>query len=160
MKFDETDKKILKILQSEGRITNTKLASMVGISQPAMLDRVRRLETFGIVSGYHAVLDREKIGLEVMAFISVSVTAHHLSCAENVKKKIFELPEVLECYQVSGDEDIFMKVALKDINCYTDWLMNKLAKIRGIRKVKSTFVLSTVKKSKNYNLDLLVGRTV
>jgi Lrp/AsnC family leucine-responsive transcriptional regulator len=157
MRFDETDRQILEILQTQGRITNTRLASMVGLSQPAMLGRVRRLEEFGIVQGYHAILDREKIGLEVLAFVLVCVAEHLSAPVENVKKKIAELPEVLECYQVSGDDDLILKVALEDIRCYTDWVMNKLAAISGIRKIKTTFVLSTVKKSNMYNLDLLVG---
>ncbi len=160
MKFDETDRKILEILQSQGRITNTRLASMVGISQPAMLERVRRLETFGVISGYNAVLDPQKLGLEILAFVSVSVAIHQSSPVENIKKKISELPEVLECYQTSGDDDLIIKVAVKDIHCYTDWIMNRLSKIHGIRKIKTSFVISTVKKSSDYHLGALVGRTV
>lgn len=158
MKFDEIDKKILETLQRQGRITNTRLASMVGISQPAMLERVRRLEAFGVISGYNAVLDRQKLGLEVLAFVSVSVAVHHSSPVNNIKKKISELPEVLECYQTSGDDDLVIKVAVKDIKSYTDWVMNKLARIQAIGKIKTSFVISTVKKSNNYQLDSLVGK--
>jgi Lrp/AsnC family leucine-responsive transcriptional regulator len=160
MKIDETDKKILEIIQRNGRITNTKLASMIGISQPAMLERVRRLESSGIISGYTAILDRDKIGLEVMVFVAVSLAVHQLASVDKIKKKIIGFPEVLECYQVSGDDDFILKVALENINSYMDFIMNKLSKISGIRKVKSSFVLSTVKATSGYSLDKSVGRSV
>lgn len=160
MKLDETDTKILEIIQLDGRITNTKLASMIGISQPAMLERVRRLESSGVISGYTAVLDRDKIGLEVMVFVAVSLAVHQLASVDKIKKKIISFPEVLECYQVSGDDDFILKVALENINSYMDFVMNKLSKISGIRKVKSSFVLSTVKNSNNFSLENAIGKTV
>jgi Lrp/AsnC family leucine-responsive transcriptional regulator len=160
MKLDETDIKILEIIQGDGRITNTKLASMIGISQPAMLERVRRLESAGVISGYTALLDRDKIGLEIMVFVAVSLALHQLSSVDKIKKKIVSFPEVLECYQVSGDDDFILKVALENINSYMDFVMNKLSKIEGIRKVKSSFVLSTVKSTNNYSLENAAGRTI
>ncbi len=160
MKLDETDKKILEIIQSDGRITNTKLASLVGISQPAMLERVRRLESSGVISGYSAILDRDKIGLEIMVFVSVSLAVHQLSSVDKITKKIISFPEVLECYQVSGDDDFILKVVLENINNYMEFVMNKLSKISGIRKVKSSFVLSTVKDSNHFSLENAIGKTV
>ena len=160
MKLDEIDKKILEIIQRDGRITNTKLASMIGISQPAMLERVRRLEASAVISGYTAILDREKIGLGVMVFVAVSLALHQLSSVDKIKKKIISFPEVLECYQVSGDDDFILKVALENINSYLDFVMNKLSKVAGIRKVKSSFVLDTVKNSNNFSLESVLGRTV
>jgi Lrp/AsnC family leucine-responsive transcriptional regulator len=160
MKLDETDIKILDIIQRNGRITNTKLASMIGISQPAMLERVRRLESSGVISGYAAILDRDKIGLEVMVFVAVSLAIHQLSSVDKIKKQMVSFPEVLECYQVSGDDDFILKVALENINSYMDFVMNKLSKISGIRKVKSSFVLSTVKDTSSYSLENSVGRSI
>jgi Lrp/AsnC family leucine-responsive transcriptional regulator len=160
MKLDETDVRILEIIQTDGRITNTKLASMIGISQPAMLERVRRLESSGVISGYTAVLDRDKIGLEVMVFVSVSLAVHQLASVDKIKKKMVSFPEVLECFQVSGDDDFILKVALENINSYMDFVMNKLSKISGIRKVKSSFILSTVKDTNAFSLEKSVGRTI
>lgn len=160
MKLDDIDKKILEVIQKDGRITNTKLASMIGISQPAMLERVRRLEASGVISGYTATLDREKIGLGVMVFVSVSLALHQLSSVDKIKKKIASFPEVLECYQISGDDDFILKVALENMNSYLDFVMNKLSKVAGVRKVNSSFVLDTVKKSNNFSLESAVGRTV
>lgn len=160
MKLDETDKKILEIIQRDGRITNTKLASMIGISQPAMLERVRRLESSGVISGYTALLDRDKIGLEVMVFVAVSLSLHQLSSVDKIKKQMISFPEVLECYQVSGDNDFILKVVLENINSYMDFVMNKLSTLSGIRKVNSSFVLSTVKNTNAMSLDKSVGRSV
>jgi Lrp/AsnC family transcriptional regulator, leucine-responsive regulatory protein len=160
MKLDETDRKILETIQNDGRITNTKLASLIGISQPAMLERVRRLEASGVISGYTAILNREKIGLGVMVFVTVSLALHQLSSVDKIKKKILNFPEVLECYQVSGDNDFILKVALENINCYLDFVMNKLSKVAGVRKVNSSFVLDTVKNTNNFSLESAVGRTV
>jgi DNA-binding Lrp family transcriptional regulator len=133
---------------------------MIGISQPAMLERVRRLEAADVITGYTAVLDRTKIGLEVMVFVAVSLAIHQLASVDKIKKRIVSFPEVLECYQVSGDDDFILKVALENINSYMDFVMNKLSKISGIRKVKSSFVLSTVKSTNAYSLENVVDRTL
>jgi DNA-binding Lrp family transcriptional regulator len=95
-----------------------------------------------------------------MVFVAVSLALHQLASVDKIKKKMISFPEVLECYQVSGDDDFILKVALENINSYMDFVMNKLSKITGIRKVKSSFVLSTVKDTNAFSLDKSVGRTV
>lgn len=147
MKLDETDLKILEILQANGRITNAKLAATIGISPPAMLERVRRLETAEVISRYTAILDREKIGLEVMAIVSISLSAHALESNNRFQEKLLALDEVLECHQVTGDEDFILKVVLEDIKGYSEFAMKKLAGIPGIQNFKSAIVLSTIKNS-------------
>lgn len=147
MKLDETDKKILEILQANGRITNAKLAATIGISPPAMLERVRRLETAGVISRYAAMLDREKIGLEVMAIVSISLAAHELESYHRFQERLLALDEVLECHQVTGEDDFILKVVLEDIKSYSEFAMKKLAGIPGIQNFKSSIVLSTIKDS-------------
>jgi len=147
MKLDELDFKILKILQNTGRITNAKLAQQLGISPPAMLDRVKRLENSGVISGFVALLDRKKVGIGVIAFVSVSLTVHQLSSLDNFKRTISTLDEVLECYQISGDNDFILKVALESLDVYSDFVMNKLTGIEGIQNIRSSFVLDTIKNS-------------
>ncbi|MDL2329455.1 Lrp/AsnC family transcriptional regulator [Desulfosarcina sp. OttesenSCG-928-A07] len=147
MKIDETDKKILEMLQSNGRITNAKLAATIGISPPAMLERVRRLESAGIIHNYTAILDREKLGLEVMAIVSVSLTAHEVESIDRFREKLLALDEVLECHMVSGEDDFILTVVLDSIKSYSDFAMKKLAVIPGIHNFKSAFVLSTIKQS-------------
>ncbi|BBO84215.1 AsnC family transcriptional regulator [Desulfosarcina ovata subsp. sediminis] len=147
MKIDEIDKKILEILQTNGRITNAKLAATIGISPPAMLERVRRLESAGVISQYAAVLDREKVGLEVMAIVSISLAAHELESIDRFRERLLALDEVLECHQVSGEDDFILKVVLGDIKSYSEFAMKKLAAIPGIQNFKSSIVLSTIKNS-------------
>lgn len=154
MKIDETDKKILELLQKNGRITNAKLAATVGISPPAMLERVRRLETAGVISQYTAVLDREKIGLEVMAIVSISLAAHELESSDRFREKLLSLDEVLECHQVTGEDDFILIVVLENIKSYSEFAMKKLAAIPGIQKFKSSFVLSTLKHSNSLPVKL------
>ncbi len=150
MRIDATDKKILEIMQSDGRITNSKLASLIGISPPATLERVRHLEASGVISQYVALVDREKIGLGVLAIVSVSLAVHELTSVDKIKERLLELDEVLECHMVSGEDDFVLKVALESIHSYSDFAMQKLASIPGIQNFKSSFVLTTIKNSTCY----------
>lgn len=147
MRIDATDKKILEIMQKDGRITNSKLASLIGISPPATLERVRNLEASGVISRYAALVDREKIGLGVMAIVSVSLAVHEMTSVDKIKARLLELDEVLECHMVSGEDDFVLKVALESIHSYSDFAMQKLASIPGIQNFKSSFVLNTIKNS-------------
>ncbi len=143
--MNETDIKILNILQKDGRITNTKLAKEIGISPPAMLERVRRLESSGIIEKYVAILDREKAGFGLLAIIIVSLSLHQISSLQGVKERLIELDEVLECLQLTGDVDFLLKVAIKDMNTYTAFINNKLSGIPGVQNIKTSFVLDTLK---------------
>jgi Lrp/AsnC family transcriptional regulator, leucine-responsive regulatory protein len=145
MKLDETDLKILEILQNDGRITNAKLAARIGISPPAMLERVRRLESNAVIVRFVALVDRKKIGQGVLAFVSVSLAVHQPEVHRRFIDRVSELGEVLECYQVSGDSDFVLKVALKSLDQYARFINHRLAGIEGIQNIRSTFVLDTVK---------------
>ena len=145
MKFDEIDKKILDILQTSSNITNAQLAAEVGISPSGMLDRVKRLESAGVIKKYVALLDPQKAGRGTLALVSVSLTAHKTNAFERFTQKMKELEEVLECYHTAGDEDFVLKVAVKNIEEYEFFLLNKLQKIEGVNKIKTNFILSTLK---------------
>ena len=145
MSLDDIDKKILNILQGQGRITNAGLAKEIGISPPSMLERVKRLEASGMIDRYTALLDQEKAGFGLLVLIMVSLSLHQISSLEKVKDSLIQLEEVLECYQVSGDVDFLLKVATKDMNSYKDFVNNKLSGIAGIQNIKTSFVLDTLK---------------
>ncbi|MGE5496428.1 MAG: Lrp/AsnC family transcriptional regulator [Syntrophothermus sp.] len=145
MKLDETDKKILERLQTDANITNAQLAAEVGISPAAMLERVKRLENSGVILRYVAIIDPAKIGRKTLAIISVSLTVHQLNSIDYFKEEISGIGEVLECYHVAGEEDFILKVAISDIQEYEQFMFKKLAKINGINKIKTTFIVSTVK---------------
>lgn len=154
MHLDKTDRKILNILQKDGRIRNSKLAADIGISPPAMLERVKRLEASGIITGFTALVDSEKIGYGLLAIIIVSVNLHQISSLQAVKDQLTGLDLVLECYQLTGDVDFMLKVAVKDMRTYTGFVNNQLSGIPGIQNVKTSFVLETLKSSNVIELDI------
>ncbi len=153
MKLDEIDIKILDILQSNSKITNAQLASEIGISPSSMLERVKRLEQAKVINRYVALVDPAKVGKGMFAMVSVSLALHQMQSVDTFKTSINNLSEVLECYHVSGEEDFILKVAVKDMSEYENFVLNKLTRIEGINKIKTTFVLSTVKFKTKISVD-------
>ncbi len=143
--MDRTDRRILNILQANGRITNSKLAAEIGISPPAMLERVKRLEASGMIQRYAALIDREKAGFGLLAIIILSVSMSQITSLTDVKLRLTALEEVLECFQLTGDVDFLLKVAAKDMPSYTAFINNKLTGIPGIQNIRTSFVLDTLK---------------
>ena len=140
------DLKILEILQTQGRISNVQLASAVGLSPSAVLERVRKLEERGIIERYVTLLDNRRLGLGTIAFVSVSLNLHHADSIENFHRFIRESGKVLECYHVAGGEDYLLKVYARDIEDYELFLLSSLTRTKGIDKVRTMFVLSTLKR--------------
>jgi len=146
-KLNVTDRKILELLQTDARITTVELASKVGISPPAMLERVKRLENSGVIEKYVALVNPQKVGRETFAMISVSLVQHQLPTINQFVKEINKLEEVLECFHVTGKEDFLLKVVVKNIPDYEKFILEKLTKIKGVSRVNTTFILSTFKQS-------------
>ncbi len=154
MKIDETDQKILQILQQNGRITNSKLAKHIGISPPAMLERVKRLEAAGVISKFVALVDPEKIGIGVLVFVNVTLAVHQMPSVGVFEEKIGEMDEVLECYQVSGEYDYLLKVCLKNVKGYSDFAFNRLAAIPGVERIRSAFILKSPKVETGFPVEI------
>ena len=153
MKFDDTDKKILDILQTRSNITNAQLAAVVGISPSGMIERVKRLENQGVITNYVALVDHEKVNKGMLAIVSVSLIAHRMNAYEVFTHKVQEFPEVLECFNTAGEEDFILKVAVKNMKEFQSFIIDKLTRIEIVNKVKTSFVLSTVK----YNTKVEIG---
>jgi Lrp/AsnC family leucine-responsive transcriptional regulator len=153
MKFDKIDKQILEILQNNSNITNAQLAADVGISPPGMLERVKRLEKSGVLTKYVALVDHDKVGRGTLALVSVSIKVHDLLEVAEFKRKVSELEEVLECYHIAGEEDFILKVVVKDIKEYEQFVLNKLNVINGIRQLRTAFVLATIKSTTKLKID-------
>lgn len=145
MKLDSVDYRILEVLQREGRITNSDLAARVGLTPAPTLARVKKLEASGYIRRYAALLDQAKLGLPVTAFVSVILESHKKPTTLEFVKAVDELPEVLECHHIAGDEDFMLKVVAANPTDYEKFVLEKLTKIDGIEKVKTTFVLSSSK---------------
>ena len=151
--LDDTDKQILNILQENGRITNAELASRVGISPPPMLERVKKLEKRGFIKKYVALVDPDAVGKGTMALVSVSLDRHRIKSIDQFMRAIERLPEVMECYHITGEEDYLLKVAIKDIHEYENFVLQKLTKIPALSKIKTSFILSTVKYETNFLIE-------
>ena len=145
MKLDITDRKIIDILQENGRITNTQLAAEIGISPPAMLERVKRLEKGAVIRRYVALVDPGKLGKGIMAIVAVSLAIHELSSLDRFMREINKLEEVLECYHITGDDDFVLKVVVQNVKEYESFVVQKLTRIQGIRNIRTSIILSTVK---------------
>lgn len=144
--MDNTDKKILEILQSSARVTNVQLAQAVALSPPAVLERVKKLEEKGIIQKYVTLLDENKVGRGTQAFVAISLEMHEPKSIEGFTEAVRECPSILECYHLAGEEDYLIKVAVGDIAEYEDFLRSTLTRMPGVRKIRTQFVLSTIKK--------------
>ncbi len=143
--LDEVDVQILNLLQKDGRMTNTDLAKHVGLTAPSALQRVRSLEKAGFVKGYSAQLDPEKLGLRLTAFTFIALALHQDLAIERFRKSIGDLPEVLECYHISGEFDFMLKVLVKDIRSYEAFIREKLSRVKGVGKIQTSFVMGVPK---------------
>jgi len=145
--LDEVDVAILKLLQADGRITNADLAQKVALSPPSVLQRVRGLEKIGLIKGYHAVIDFDRLGFKVVALVQVTLSLHQEQPIERFRKAILDIPEIVECYHVTGEFDFLLKVVVKDIRSYEILVRERISKIKGLSQIKTSFVLSTPKLS-------------
>lgn len=153
MVLDDIDKIILNTLQENGKTTNSKLSKLVGISAPATLERVKRLETAGIITRFTVMVDHEKLGYLITGMVNLSLNLSQLTSVEDIKRKFLALDEVVECYQISGENDFILKVISKNIKTYGEFMNTKLTKIDGIRFIKSSFVIDKVKENKMFVFD-------
>ena len=145
VKLDRYDRAILQLLQREGRLSNQELAERIGLSPSPCLRRVRALEESGLISGYRAMLDARQLGLSLMALIHISMDRHTPERFENFEQRVRDLPEVLECLLVTGqDADYQLKVVVRDMDAYQALLLNKITRIEGVSGVHSSFVLRRV----------------
>jgi len=143
--LDLYDKRILETLQQEGRISNQELADRIGLSPSPCLRRVRALEDSGLIAGYRAMLDAKKLGLTLIAFLSISMDRHTPERFANFDAQVAAMPEVLECSLITGrDADYQLKVVVRDMDAYQDLLLNRLTRIEGVSGVHSSFVLRQI----------------
>jgi Lrp/AsnC family leucine-responsive transcriptional regulator len=145
MELDSYDVQILNILQNEGRISNQDLADRIRLSASPCLRRVRALEDAGLITGYRAFVEAKKLGLSLMALIHISMDQHTPERFSNFEEHIAEIPEVLECLLITGqDADYQLKVIVRDMDAYQELLLNQVTRITGVTGVRSSFVLRKV----------------
>ena len=142
--LDSIDIKILKILQSEGKLTNTELADRVGLSATPCLRRVKRLELEGVIMGYRAELDRSKIGLGLTVLVDVKVDGPRNENSTKIQEVLRTMPEVLSCHLVSGEYDLMLEVTVPDLASYEHFLLGNLLQLHMFKDIRSHVVIRTV----------------
>jgi DNA-binding Lrp family transcriptional regulator len=147
--MDAKDQQILEVLQRDGRIAHTRLAEIVELSAPAVLARVRKLEEQGIIMGYQAIVDANKVGNPIISYIGVTLVHHQREPLGQVSERIQEFPQVLEAYHLTGSTDYLLKVAVPSIEALEHFLMEELTSIPGVDKVHTSLVLSPIKTNGN-----------
>ncbi len=144
MELDRYDHLILRELQKNGRISNQELADTISLSPSPCLRRVRQLEEAGFIDGYVALLNARKLGLTLVSFIQVSMDKHTPERFDAFEKMVDNYPEVLECHLITGQAaDYLLKVIVKDMDAYQQFLLQKLTRIEGVSGVHSSFVLKS-----------------
>jgi len=147
-KMDKIDLKILKLLQQNSKITNLDLSRKIGLSPAPTLERVKKLEQSGIIQSYHAKVDSKLMGLNVQTFVLVNLAWQKPNALENFLTKVKNVPEITECYIITGDADFILKLVCKDIPTYEKLLFKTLSQIDEIERLKTLMTLSKVKKEK------------
>lgn len=145
--LDATDRLILRELQQDGHLTIKELAQRVHLSVSPVYERVRRLEREDYIRGYMAVLNPEKLSLGLCAFCSIKMKQHTHDNATQIMERVQRIPEIAECFNVSGDYDFLLKIYVPDMRAYQAFVMRILGDIPAIGSLSSSFVLGEVKSS-------------
>lgn len=145
MQFDQTDRQILAILQTEAGINAAAIGERIGRSQSACWRRLQRLRDAGIIKDQPVVLDREKVGLDTMVFAQVKLTTHGRGNLAEFAEAVQSYPEVLDCYVLLGSVDFLLRIVAKDNKAYERFFFDKLAQLPGVQEINSSMVLSEFK---------------
>jgi Lrp/AsnC family transcriptional regulator, leucine-responsive regulatory protein len=145
--LDKFDIHILNQLQADGRLTNAELANRVGLSPAPCWRRVRRLETEGYISGYHAAINRHKVGLGVIAFVRLYADRNTGEVTRELKEQLVRLPEVMSCHHISGEGSFEITVMATDLDAYSRFAMETLINLPHVKDLHTSFSLGEVKAS-------------
>ena len=145
--LDKTDLAIMKRLQSDGRLSNSKIAADLSISEAACWRRIKSLEQEGYIQGYQANLDRRKLGFGVIAFVQLTYVEHDTDTTEHFERVIRESEQVLSCHNTTGEADFLLQVVAKDLDDYSRFVEQVLRKLKGVSAISSSLSLREVTSS-------------
>lgn len=145
--LDRTDLRILELLQQEGRLTNQDLAERVSLSPSPCLRRLKRLEEAGVIRGYVALLDPDRIGLGLLAYVSVKLEKRGKMPMDDFRARVQGWPEVLACYAMTGEMDYLLRVHVEDLQHFSRFVMDQLLRQPGVVDVRSSFALERIKET-------------
>ncbi len=145
MKLDPIDYKILQQLQQDSKITNKKLSTKLNLSVTAIYERIRRLERNKVINGYVSLVNPEEVEKAFMVLCQIKLVQHTKAYMVKFEAEVAKLPEVMECYHVSGEYDYNLKVRVKDMEAYREFMVTKLTTLEHIGSTQSTFIINQVK---------------
>ena len=156
--MDYIEYKLLNSLQKNARLTNLELAKQVGLSASPCLRRVKSLEESGVITGYSAIINQNKVDLSVNVFVQVSLERQSEDRLQIFEEKIMEYREVMEAYLMTGEADYLLRIVVKDLQAYEKFLKDNLTKIKGIASIRSYFSLKQV--TRKYNLPIVNPKNI
>ena len=142
--LDETDLRLLRVLQKNGRITNAELSERVNLSPSACHRRVQRLESLGVIDGYVALVNRQRIGRSVIVFVEISLSGQADEVLDAFERQAALIPDILECHLMAGSADYLLKVVARDAEDFARIHRQKLARLPGVAQMRSSFSLKPV----------------
>jgi Lrp/AsnC family transcriptional regulator, leucine-responsive regulatory protein len=143
--MDTTDRKLLMLLQQDSTKTTKELSLKLNLSVTAIYERIKKLEREGVISKYVAMLDQKKLDKAFVVFCHIKLIQHTKEYLTRFENEVTKLEEVLECYHVSGDYDYILKIYVKDMEAYREFMVTKLTTLQHIGSTHSTFMISEVK---------------
>ncbi|RIK95308.1 MAG: AsnC family transcriptional regulator [Proteobacteria bacterium] len=146
VKLDDIDRRLLAILQDDGRVTNVDLAERVGITAPPCLRRVRALEEAGYIKGYHAELDGEALGYEIIVFAMIGLHSQAEADLRAFEARVAKWPLVRECYMLNGEIDFILKIVARDLHQFQSFLTGHLTPAPNVASVKTSLTIRCSKK--------------
>lgn len=152
MKLDAIDKGLLRYLQEDAKQTNKELSGKLNLSVTAVYERIKKLERSGFIKSYVALLNNKKLALGFMVFCHVKLSQHTKANITSFETEVSQLPEVLECYHVSGEYDYLLKVLVEDMEAFRTFMINNLTSLKQIGSTQSSFNINEVKNSTSINL--------
>ena len=147
MKLDRYDRAIVRALQLDGRITNSQLAESVNLSESASLRRVRALEESGFIEGYTALINQQKAGCPVNVFVSITLDRQSQSGLETFENAVRKIPEVMECYLMTGEHDYLLRLVVADMADFERIHNQHLTRLPSVARLQSSFAMRTVVRS-------------
>jgi len=151
--FDDIEIAILRIMQENGRATIKDMAAKLNLSTTPIFDRIKRMESNGVIKKYVAIVDQMKLGKSLTVFVHISISQHGKNALNSFIEAVTQFPEVIECHHISGDADVMLKLVLENIEAYNAFIMEKLSIIPNIGKVESRFSLSERKNTSAIPID-------
>jgi|SRR5690554_4497204 len=152
MKLDSIDVKLIKLLQLNCKQTTKELADSLGLSTTAIFERIKKLERQQVISNYVAIVNKDKINRSFLAMAHIKIKTHSKEAILRFEKKVHQIPEVVECFHVSGEFDYILKICVEDMEAYREFMLSKLTTMEEIQSTHSMFVIKEVKNLPSYTL--------